>query len=99
MARQVVSHRLDSELLQRATAYAEARGTTRSVLIEAGLRSLLDGAETGVPDLPVADSPGVRRQRVQSSVAVRPARELVRDPDAMSRQARLNAAALRRRQG
>jgi hypothetical protein len=97
MARQVVSHRLDSELLERATVYAEARGTTRSVLIEAGLRSLLDDAERGVPELPVADSPQVRRERAREAARayVAPASDFLPGEYVKllgERQRRLNAA-------
>ena len=51
VARQVVSLRLDEELLGWATEYAKARGVPRTELLEAGLRSFRSDCEGGVPGL------------------------------------------------
>lgn len=50
MARQVVSLRLDEELLGWATAYAAQRGVSRTELLETGLRSFRVDCDRGVPE-------------------------------------------------
>jgi hypothetical protein len=98
MGKTTVSHRLDDELLAWANEYARSRATTRSILLEEGLRHLRDLSRGGVPDLPVVDTPAVRLERAKRAAPVKPARQLSRaDGDALSRQARLNAAASRAR--
>jgi hypothetical protein len=64
--RRRVDLRLDRELVDWADAYARSRGSTRTEVVEAGLRSLREDARAGVPDLgepaPVVPAvPGVRR--------------------------------------
>jgi hypothetical protein len=83
MAKSTVSHRLDGVLLERADVYAKARGVTRSVLIEEGLRALLDLAEGGVPDLPAEAPP-------RKVVAVTPQGPVPVSSLMAGRQARLN---------
>jgi hypothetical protein len=68
MARKMASFRLDVELLDWAKSYAESRGETQAMVIEAGLRSVRDGSVAAVPDLPVVNRPAARP--VRSSVAV-----------------------------
>jgi hypothetical protein len=98
MARKVSSFRLDVELLARVDAYAKSRGASQAQVIEAALEGFLAEAEGGVPDLPVVDTPAVRLERAKRAAPVKPARQLSRaDGDALSRQARLNAAASRAR--
>jgi len=69
MGKTTVSHRLDDGLLEWANAYAKTRGTTRSILLEEGLRALQGLAKGGVPGLPVVDTPAVRQQRQEWSPA------------------------------
>jgi hypothetical protein len=95
--KQLVSHRLDSELLAWATSYAKSRGTSRGVVIESALVALRGDSERGVPDLPVADSPEVRRERALAAAAgqVVPASGFLPGEYAKlmgERQRRLNAA-------
>lgn len=86
MAKSTVSHRLDGELLARADVYAKTRGVTRSILIEEGLRQLLDLAEGGVPDLPETE-----REKPGPKPKVQAVREQVPAPNLLAlRQARLN---------
>jgi hypothetical protein len=107
MAKKTVSHRLDEALIARADAYAEGRGSTRSVLIEEGLTLLLDMAERGVPDLPVGQdiAEDVEAMRVGSpkpraiSGVVRASSLVPSSPLAMERQRKLNEAAARARAG
>jgi hypothetical protein len=49
--RQRVDLRLDRELLKWADGYARSRGSTRTEVVEAGLRSLREDAGRSVPDL------------------------------------------------
>jgi hypothetical protein len=49
--RRRVDLRLDPDLVDWADAYALSRASTRTEVIEAGLRSLRDDAERSVPDL------------------------------------------------
>lgn len=87
-----LSHRLDEELAAWAAEYGSSRGTSRAVVIEEALRHFRDLSKGGVPDLPVVDTPAVRRERAASVPGVTSARQLLRDGVAMDRQARLNAA-------
>jgi hypothetical protein len=71
LQRRRVDFRLDPELLDWADAYARERGSTRTEVVEAGLRSLREDSGRSVPDLeppkvrmgpkPVPAVPGVKR--------------------------------------
>lgn len=91
--------RLSDELAAWVEEYAAARGTDAATVLRMALESFRRDAGSGVPDLPVADTPEVRRERAVRAAArqVVPARSLLRDAEAMARQARLNAAAARAR--
>ena len=54
MAKQVVTLRLDEELLGWANEYAERRGVPRTALLEEGLRSFREDCERGVPEIRAA---------------------------------------------
>lgn len=85
MAKSTVSHRLDGELLARADVYAKTRGVTRSILIEEGLRTILDLAEGGVPDLPETE-----RAKPGPKPKVKPKPFMTRDELNLIRQRALN---------
>jgi hypothetical protein len=67
LQRRRVDLRLDRELVDWADGYARSRGSTRTEVVEAGLRSLREDAERSVPDLekpevkpaPFTAAPGV----------------------------------------
>lgn len=101
MAKKVASFRLEVELLDWVASYAKSRGTSQAVVLEAALRGLQEDSASGVPDLPVVDSPSVRRDRAARATAdqVVPARSLLQGGAAMARQARLNAAKVRAQGG
>jgi hypothetical protein len=88
MAKTTVSHRLDDDLLAWANGYAKERGTSRSVLLEEGLRALRGLSEGGVPDIPVEkfpEEPAITSKRPK----LEPREETPHDW-AMQRQAKLN---------
>jgi hypothetical protein len=95
MAKKAATFRLEVDLLDWVATYAKSRGTTQAVVLEGALSAFRDGCEGGVPDLPVADSPEVRRERAREATGgqVRPASVLSRpSSDVWARQVRLNAA-------
>lgn len=47
----VVSLRVDDELLEWATSYAEARGVSRTDLLVEGLKNFREDCERGVPEI------------------------------------------------
>jgi hypothetical protein len=57
--------RLSDELALWVEEYAAARGTDAATVLRMAVESFRREAESGVPDLPVADSPQVRRERAQ----------------------------------
>lgn len=90
-----VGLKLPPELLGWATSYAESRGTSRQVVIEAAIRSFKRECETGVPDLDAVDTPEVRQQRAKKVDRTPTVEERARLDvlNAISaRQQRLNAA-------
>lgn len=80
MAKSTVSHRVDGELLKRVDALAKKRRSTRSVLIEEGLRLLLEVAGGGVPVLPepAEQVEEVEEHRVRPVVAQGPSLGMLR---------------------
>jgi hypothetical protein len=62
-----LSHRLDEGLAAWATEYGASRGTSRAVVIEEALRHFRELSRSGVPELPVVDTPVVREQRAAAA--------------------------------
>jgi hypothetical protein len=76
--RRRVDLRLGRELVDWADAYARSRGSTRTEVVEAGLRSLREDARAGVPDL---EPPKVEMPPVAPGVpGVQRASDLIVDP-------------------
>jgi hypothetical protein len=78
--KQRVDIRVEPELAEWAVAYAVERGSTKTAVYEAALRSLREDAGRGVPDLEQASGPGhgtagvaAREQRAGNAVEARPA--------------------------
>jgi hypothetical protein len=97
MPKKVASFRLDVDLLEWLGSYAKSRGATQAAVLEGALAAFRRECEGGVPDLPVPDSPVVRRQRAQVAAAgqVAPASDFLPGEYAKlmgERQRRLNAA-------
>lgn len=80
MAKKLKSYRLDEGLLGEVAAYAAERKCSETVVVEAGIRALLDLAKGGVPDLP-DPKPAPKVKVAASSVPANPL---------AGRQARLN---------
>jgi hypothetical protein len=76
LQRRRVDLRLDRELVDWADGYARSRGSTRTEVVEAGLRSLREDARAGVPDL----EPAKPTPRVSAVPGVIAASELIVDP-------------------
>lgn len=68
----VVSLRLDDELLEWATTYAESRGVSRTDLLIEGLRNFREDCERGVPE--------VRRAARERAQAIRGVGECPKSP-------------------
>jgi hypothetical protein len=105
MAKQAVSIRIDTGLWAWLEGYAKARGSNRTAVIEAAVRSLRGDAAGGVPELGTAQGHGASSAGEVRRPAARPPSASPRVParagrqdqpvwmnDAMKRQLKLNKA-------
>jgi hypothetical protein len=90
----VLSARVDDDLGAWVKDYAKTRGVTVQTLMAEAVRNMRRDCESGVPDLPVVDTPKVRSVRAGASAASRAQRAAaeVQSDWLSSRQHRLNVA-------